>query len=93
MIRSFDCRNTEKIWNGQSTRVFPSHIQDRILRKLRQIDSSSSLEDLKNPPGNHLEILKKDRLGQFSIRINDQWRICFRFINGDAFDVAVVDYH
>lgn len=93
MIRNFSCKDTEKIWNGNSTRAFPHQIQDRILRKLRQIDAALSIEDLKNPPGNHLETLKKDRLGQLSVRVNNQWRICFRFKGGDAFDVEVVDYH
>jgi proteic killer suppression protein len=93
MIQSFACRETERIWSGETSRKFPRDIQDRALRKLRQLDASSSLDDLKNPPGNRLEVLKRRRAGQMSIRINDQWRICFRWTEGDAFDVEIVDYH
>ena len=91
MIRSFKCKETERIWQGQSSRKLPSDIQDRALRKLRQLDAAASVEDLRNPPGNRLEALKGDRAGQMSIRINDQWRICFRWSKGDADDVEIVD--
>jgi len=93
VIRSFRCKETERIWQGLPSRKFPGDIQDRALRKLRQIDASATIEDLRNPPGNRLETLKGDRAGQMSIRINDQWRICFRWANGDAEDVEIVDYH
>jgi proteic killer suppression protein len=68
-------------------------MQDRVLRKLRQLDASRTLDDLRNPPGNRLEALKGDREGQMSIRINDQWRICFQWRDGDAAEVEIVDYH
>ena len=75
------------------SRKFPRDNQDRALRKLRQIDASRSLDDLRNPPGNRLELLKGDRVGQMSVRINAQWRICFVWRDGDADDVEIVDYH
>lgn len=93
MIRSFAGKETERIWQGQSSRKFPGDIQERALRKLRQLDASRTVDDLRNPPGNRLEILKGDRAGQRSIRINEQWRICFRWENGDAYDVEIADYH
>ncbi|MBI3675388.1 MAG: type II toxin-antitoxin system RelE/ParE family toxin [Proteobacteria bacterium] len=93
MIRSFCCKETEKIWNGFFSSRFPRDIQQRALRKLRQIDASASAADLRNPPGNNLEALKGDRKGQYSVRINGQWRICFRWNAADAFDVEIVDYH
>jgi proteic killer suppression protein len=93
MILSFECKETERIWQGRSSRKFPAGIQDRALRKLRQIDAARTMEDLKNPPGNRLEALKGGRTGQMSIRINDQWRICFRWVGPDAHDVEIVDYH
>ena len=72
---------------------YPAEIQDRALRKLRQLDASRSVEDPRNPPGNRLETLRGRRAGQLSIRINDQWRICFRWVGHDAHDVAIADYH
>ena len=93
MIRSFQGKETERIWEGQRSRVLPGDIQDRALRKLRQLDASRNLDDLRNPPGNRLEPLKGDRKGQWSIRINDQWRICFRWVEGDAHDLEIADYH
>lgn len=93
MIVSFRCKETERIWRGQSSRKFPRAIQDRALRKLRQLDAARAMDDLRNPPGNRLEALKGDRAGQMSIRINDRWRICFRWAEGDATDVEIVDYH
>src|SRR5436190_16522727 len=92
MIRSFKCKETERIWQGQLSRRFPSGIQNRALRKLRQLDATATVADLRNPPGNRLEALKGDRAGQMSIRINDQWRICFRWSKGDADDVEITDY-
>jgi proteic killer suppression protein len=93
MIRSFKSKEIERIWQGQSSRKFPGDVQQRALRKLRQLDAAATIEDLRNPPGNRLEALKGDRAGQMSIRINDQWRICFRWSKGDAEDVEIVDYH
>jgi toxin HigB-1 len=93
MIRSFSCKETARIWDGEQSRKFPSDIQQRALRKLRQLDSALSVDDLRNPPGNRLEALKSDRAGQMSIRINGQWRICFEWANGDALKVEIVDYH
>jgi toxin HigB-1 len=93
MIRSFRCKETERIWQGQSSRKFPGDMQERALRKLRQLDAALTSDDLRTPPGNRLEALKGDRKGQWSIRINDQWRVCFRWREGDANDVEIVDYH
>ena len=93
MIRSFGCKETERIWRGLRSREFPGDIQDRALRKLRQLDASLIVDDLRNPPGNRLEALKGDRISQWSIRINDQWRICFRWKKGEALDVEITDYH
>jgi proteic killer suppression protein len=93
MIRSFRNKEAERIWRGSKSRKFPGDVQNRALRKLRQLDASLTLEDLRNPPGNHLEALRADRAGQWSIRINDQWRICFRWSEGEAHNVEIVDYH
>lgn len=93
MIQEFSCKETEKVWNGKYSRKFPPDMQDRALRKLRQLDAAQTLEDLKNPPSNKLEALKGDRSEQMSIRINQRWRICFRWDDGKAFQVHIVDYH
>ncbi|MBM3602452.1 MAG: type II toxin-antitoxin system RelE/ParE family toxin [Alphaproteobacteria bacterium] len=93
MIRSFACKDTEKIWNGLTVRSFPGDMQNRALRKLRQLDVAQTVDDLKNPPGNKLEALKGNRKGQMSIRINDQWRICFVWQDNKVYDVEIVDYH
>lgn len=93
MIRSFRCKETARIWNGERSRKFPNDMQDRALRKLRQLDAAQTRDDLKNPPGNNLEALKGNRKGQYSIRINDQWRICFVFDDGEATEIEIVDYH
>ncbi len=93
MIKSFACKETEKIWLGKYSRKLPKDIQERALRKLRQLDASISFNDLKLPPSNRLESLSGDRKGQYSIRINQQWRLCFGWENGTAFDVEIVDYH
>jgi proteic killer suppression protein len=93
MIRSFKCKETERIWQDHTSRKFPGDIQQRALRKLRQLDAARKIEDLRNPPSNRLEVLRGDRAGQMSIRINEQWRICFRWSNHDAADVEIVDYH
>ena len=93
MIISFACKETEKIWQGVQSRKFPAAIQDRALMKLGWIDAANTVQDLRVPPSNNLEVLKGDRKGQMSIRINKQWRICFVFEKGDAYDVEIVDYH
>ena len=93
MIRSFRDRETERIWNGQRSRRLPGDMQDTALRKLRQLNRSLRLDDLRIPPGNRLEALSGDRRGQHSIRINGQWRICFVWVEGDAKDVEICDYH
>jgi proteic killer suppression protein len=93
LIKSFNCKQTELIWNQVKSKIFPANIQERALRKLRLLDASQSLDDLKKPPGNRLEALTGDRKGQMSIRINDQWRICFKWKNSDAHNVEIVDYH
>jgi toxin HigB-1 len=93
MIRSFKCKDTEGIWEGRLSRKFPGAIQDRASRKLRQLDAARTTDDLRNPPGNRLEALKGDRVGQMSIQINEQWRICFRWADHDALEVEIVDYH
>jgi proteic killer suppression protein len=93
MILSFGSHETSLIWSGQRSRKLPPDIQNVALRKLRLINQARVLEDLKVPPGNRLEVLKADRSGQHSIRINDQWRICFVWTEGGARDVEIVDYH
>jgi proteic killer suppression protein len=93
MIRSFRDRETRTIWNGERSRRLPGDIQVSALRKLRLINAAQRLEDLKAPPGNRLETLVGDREGEHSIRINQQWRICFRWVDGGAEDVEVCDYH
>ena len=93
MIRSFNCKETQKIWEGQVSRRLPGDIQDRALRKLRLLDAALVMNDLKVPPSNHLEVLKGNRKGQMSIRINKQWRICFEWTDGEATNVEIVDYH
>lgn len=93
MIRSFACKETEKIWDGMRSRAFPSDMQDRALRKLRMQDAAQNVNDLRVPPSNHLEALKGNRKRQMSIRVNDQWRICFIWQDNEAHDVEIVDYH
>jgi proteic killer suppression protein len=83
----------EEIWRGESTRKLPFAMQQVARRKLRILNNAQSLSDLRVPPGNRLESLKGNRAGQLSIRINDQWRICFEWRDGDAFEVEIVDYH
>jgi proteic killer suppression protein len=93
MIKSFADRETECIWDGRRSRKLPGEIQVIALRKLRLINAASNLNDLRIPPGNRLEMLKGSRAGQYSIGINDQWRICFRWQEGEAKDVQIADYH
>lgn len=93
MITSFACRETEKIFRGRVSRKLPRDIQKTARRKLLYLHEAEDLNDLLAPPGNRLEKLRGDRSGQYSIRINDQWRICFRWEDNRAFDVEIVDYH
>ncbi|MDO8549866.1 MAG: type II toxin-antitoxin system RelE/ParE family toxin [Ignavibacteria bacterium] len=93
MIRTFSCKETQKIFNRFYSRKFTQEIQRIALRKLRMINRARELRDLLVPPGNHLEALKGNRKGQYSIRINDQWRICFVWQDNDAYNVEIVDYH
>ena len=93
MIQSFADRDSERLFRREFVRRFPGQLQRLMLRKLALVDAAEQLEDLRVPPGNRLEKLKGDRAGQHSIRVNDQWRICFRWKNGNAFDVVVIDYH
>lgn len=93
MIVSFRDPETAAIWDGQRSRQLPPDIQTVALRKLRLINNARTFGDLRVPPGNRLEALAKDRRGQHSIRINDQWRICFVWRDGHAHQVEIVDYH
>ena len=93
MIVSFKCKETEKIFNGKFARKLPQNIQRIAARKLEQLNAASVLDTLRIPPGNKLEVLRGDRQGQHSIRINSQWRLCFVWRDGNAFDVEIVDYH
>ncbi|MGJ8640181.1 MAG: type II toxin-antitoxin system RelE/ParE family toxin [Opitutaceae bacterium] len=92
MIQSFNGKHAEKLWGGQRTKL-PADILRRALDKLTSINYSQSLEDLRAPPSNHLEALSGNRIGQHSIRINNQWRICFRWEDGHAHEVEITDYH
>lgn len=92
MIKTFECSDTQSLFQGLRVARF-ANIATVAERKLQQIDSAETLEALRSPPGNRLEALKGNRAGQHSIRINDQWRVCFHFEGGDAFDVEIVDYH
>lgn len=92
MIISFECKYTEKLFNDIWVKKFVS-IEKIARRKLLILHRSKTISDLKSPPGNKLELLKGDRVGQYSIRINDQWRICFKWSETHAYDVEIVDYH
>lgn len=93
MIRSFGDRETERIWNGDVSRRLPIQIQEVARRKLRMLNAAQRLDDLRVPPANRLEALKGKRAGQHSIRINDQWRVCFVWGDGHCSEVEIVDYH
>lgn len=93
MIKTFRDRETQGIWEGRASRRLPSTIQAVARRKLRMLNNAKTLDDLRVPPANRLEALKGKRKGQHSIRINEQWRICFIWTRGDAIDVEIVDYH
>jgi len=93
VIASFACKETAKIWERGLSRKLDERMQQAALRKLRMLDSAVSLQDLAVLPGNRLEMLRGNRKGQCSIRVNDQWRICFRWHSDRAHDVEIVDYH
>ena len=93
MIKSFGDRDTQRLFERERVRRYPGELQRTMLRKLVVVDAAEALDDLRVPPGNRLEKLRGKRAGQHSIRINDQWRICFRWEDGDAHEVEIVDYH
>jgi len=93
MIKSFKDKETEKIFNRSFSKKLPQNIQHLARRKLIILDAATEIGALRIPPGNRLEILKRNRKGQYSIRINDQWRICFKWKTEDAFNVEITDYH
>ncbi|OHB75737.1 MAG: plasmid maintenance system killer [Planctomycetes bacterium RBG_16_59_8] len=93
MIKTFADRDTRRMYETGKSERFPSEIRERALRKLSYLDVAERLDDLIVPPSNRLHGLKGDRNGQYSISVNDQWRICFRFADGDAYDVELTDYH
>lgn len=93
MIKTFRDRRTKELYATGKTKRFPADVAKRAARKLEYVDLATTLDDLTVPPGNRLHALGGDRKGQYSISINDQWRICFRFLDGDAYDVEVCDYH
>lgn len=93
MIKSFKDKGTERIYNGKYSTKFPTEIQLRARRKIKSFDSATDINDFRIPPSNHLEKLKGDREGQWSIRVNNQYRICFKWNNSQAEDVELVDYH
>ena len=93
MSKGFRDKETERVFDRQFSRKLPRDIQRRAQLKLRMLDAAEKIVDLRAPPGNALEALKGDRKGQHSIRINDRWRICFRWRDGNAYDVEIVDYH
>jgi len=93
MIMSYKCKETKRIWEGIRSKSLPPSIQQIARRKLRMLNNAKKLDDLRIPPGNRLEELRGNRKGQHSIRINDQWRICFKWNSGHAHDVEIIDYH
>ena len=93
VIKSFKDRETQQLFTRQRSRRLPSEIQQVALRKLRMLNNARTLNDLQIPPANRLEKLMGDRVGQYSIRINERWRVCFAWRDGDAYDVEIVDYH
>ncbi len=93
MIKSFNCKETEKIFKGLFSKKMPNDIQKKALIKLRSINIAKDINDLRIPPANHLEKLCADRKEQYSIRINDQFRICFEWIDNNALNVEIIDYH
>lgn len=93
MIKSFGDKESEKIWNGIRSRKLPNEIQDVARRKLRMINNAQDVYDLRIPPANRLEKLKADLHDYYSIRINNQWRVIFKWVNNDAYEIEIIDYH
>ena len=93
MIKTFADKHTRELYISGKSKRLPGDILKRALRRLEYLDYATCIEDFRVPPSNKLEKLGGDRLGQYSIRINDQWRICFRFVDADAYDVEIIDYH
>ena len=93
MIQSFADRETERLFARERVVRFPAGLLRAMLKKLVMLDAAEQLDDLRVPPGNRLEKLARDRAGQYSVRVNDQWRVCFRWKEGHAYDVEIVDYH
>ncbi|MCL2017791.1 MAG: type II toxin-antitoxin system RelE/ParE family toxin [Alphaproteobacteria bacterium] len=93
MVKSFKCKETQKIYDGIVSKKFPHDIQSRARRRLDFLDAAENIEDLRIPPSNNLEKLSGDRAGQYSIRINDKWRVCFEWKDGEVENVEIVDYH
>ena len=93
VIKTFADRRTQELYATGKAKQFPPDVAKRAARKLEYIDLATRLEDLRSPPGNRLHVLQGDRKGQYSVSVNDQWRICFRFVDGDAYDVEICDYH
>lgn len=93
MIKTFADKRTQELFVTGAAKRFPPDVSSRVARKLEYVHLATNLNDLKVPPGNRLHALKGDRVGQYAIAVNDQWRICFRFENGDAYEVEVCDYH
>lgn len=93
MLKSFRDKETEKIYHREGSRKLPNDIQQTALRKLRMLNNAQNINDLRIPPANRLEKLSGERVGQYSIRINEQWRICFAWRGGDAYDVEITDYY
>jgi len=93
VIKSFANKQTESVYQRQIDKHLPKEMQQAALRKLRMLNNAKSIQDLRAPPGNRLEKLKGERAGQYSIRINDQWRVCFEWRNDNAYEVEITDYH
>lgn len=93
MIRTFSCKETEKLFHGRFSSRLPQDVQRIAQRKLKLLNGAATIDFLRGPPGNRLEQLSGSRAGQWSIRVNDQWRICFHWKDGNAFDVEIIDYH
>jgi proteic killer suppression protein len=93
VIKTFADKRTQQLFVTGKAPRFPADVARRAARKLEYVDLATSLADLKTPPGNRLHALKDDRKGQYAIAVNDQWRVCFRFVDGDAYEVEICDYH
>jgi proteic killer suppression protein len=93
MIRSFASTDTERFFSNGKSRKLPPQIRRRAAMRLTQLDAATTLDDLRLPPSNRLEALKGDRKGKWSIRVNEQWRVCFLFRSGNAYEIEIIDYH